>query len=350
MVALSERVEAAAIPFVGIDNLGAARDVAHRLADLGHACLAHVAGPPGNSLSVEREHGFALGLAERGLLLTGTRAGDWSIGSGERAAAALLAGPDRPTALFAANDEMAIGAIRAAAALGLAVPGDLSVVGFDDIDFAALHAPALTTVRQPRFAMGRAAVACLTARIEAGPRPVPPGHPGPRPRGARQRRHRAAPPRPSRPTPTPRREDFMPDLLTPKTAKPKTLKGPGLFLAQFAGDTAPFDTFDAICRWAGGLGYRGVQVPTWDARLFDLARAAESKTYCDEVAGTAAAHGLAVTELSTHLQGQLVAVNPAFDAAFDGFAPEAVRGTRRPARPGRSTRSRWRPAPRATSG
>ena len=118
----------------------------------------------------------------------------------------------------------------------------------------------------------------------------------------------------------------MPDLLTPKTAKPKTLKGPGLFLAQFAGDTAPFDTFDAICRWAGGLGYRGVQVPTWDARLFDLARAAESKTYCDEVAGTAAAHGLAVTELSTHLQGQLVAVNPAFDAAFDGFAPEAVRG------------------------
>ena len=107
---------------------------------------------------------------------------------------------------------------------------------------------------------------------------------------------------------------------------PATLKGPGLFLAQFAGDVAPFDTLDGICGWAAGLGYKGVQIPTWDRRLFDLARAAESQTYCDEVAGTAAAHGLAVTELSTHLQGQLVAVNPAYDAAFDAFAPEAVRG------------------------
>ena len=107
---------------------------------------------------------------------------------------------------------------------------------------------------------------------------------------------------------------------------PTTLKGPGLFLAQFAGDAAPFDTLDGICRWAAGLGYKGVQLPTWDRRLFDLARAAESQAYCDEVAGTAATHGLAVTELSTHLQGQLVAVNPAYDAAFDAFAPEAVRG------------------------
>lgn len=107
---------------------------------------------------------------------------------------------------------------------------------------------------------------------------------------------------------------------------PTTLKGPGLFLAQFAGDAAPFSSLDSICGWAADLGYKGVQIPTWDARLFDLARAADSKTYCDEVAGTAARHGLAVTELSTHLQGQLVAVNPAFDEAFDGFAPETVRG------------------------
>ncbi|MGI3901112.1 MAG: sugar phosphate isomerase/epimerase family protein [Janthinobacterium lividum] len=107
---------------------------------------------------------------------------------------------------------------------------------------------------------------------------------------------------------------------------PKTLKGPGLFLAQFAGDAAPFNSLDAICRWAAGLGYKGVQIPTWDARLFDLSRAAESKTYCDEVAGTAASHGLAITELSTHLQGQLVAVNPAYDAAFDAFAPAALHG------------------------
>jgi sugar phosphate isomerase/epimerase len=107
---------------------------------------------------------------------------------------------------------------------------------------------------------------------------------------------------------------------------PTTLKGPALFLAQFAGDAAPFSSLDAICGWAADLGYKGVQIPTWDARLFDLARAADSKTYCDEVAGTAARHGLAITELSTHLQGQIVAVNPAFDEAFDGFAPEAVRG------------------------
>lgn len=104
------------------------------------------------------------------------------------------------------------------------------------------------------------------------------------------------------------------------------VKGPGIFLAQFANDAAPFDSWDAICGWAAGLGYRGVQVPTWAGRLFDLKRAAESKDYCDEIAGVAARHGLAVTELSTHLQGQLVAVHPAYDLAFDAFAPPAVHG------------------------
>lgn len=106
----------------------------------------------------------------------------------------------------------------------------------------------------------------------------------------------------------------------------RTLKGPAIFLAQFAGDAPPFDSLDAIGAWAAALGFRGVQIPSWDARLFDLAKAAESRTYAEEVRGRLAAHGLAVTELSTHLQGQLVAVHPAYDAAFDGFAPEAVRG------------------------
>src|ERR1700689_3954849 len=105
----------------------------------------------------------------------------------------------------------------------------------------------------------------------------------------------------------------------------KTVQGPAIFLAQFAGDAAPFNTFDSICAWAANLGYKGVQIPTWDARLFDLKKAGESKTYCDEIAGTAKKHGLAITELSTHLQGQLVAVHPAYDAAFDGFAPPEVR-------------------------
>src|SRR5689334_16274251 len=106
----------------------------------------------------------------------------------------------------------------------------------------------------------------------------------------------------------------------------KTIQGPGIFLAQFAGDTAPFNSLDAIAGWAAGLGYKGVQIPTWDARLFDLQKAAESETYCDEVRGTLARHGLQITELSTHLQGQLVAVHPAYDAGFDGFAAPEVRG------------------------
>jgi sugar phosphate isomerase/epimerase len=106
----------------------------------------------------------------------------------------------------------------------------------------------------------------------------------------------------------------------------KTMKGPAIFLAQFAGDAAPFNTLDAICGWAASLGYKGVQIPSWDGRLFDLAKAAQSDAYCDEVKGTAAKHGLAITELSTHLQGQLVAVHPAFDDAFDGFADPSVHG------------------------
>jgi len=107
----------------------------------------------------------------------------------------------------------------------------------------------------------------------------------------------------------------------------KTIKGPGIFLAQFISDKPPFNKLETIAKWAASLGYVGVQMPTGDAdSMFDLERAAESQTYCDEIAGTLAEHGLVITELSTHLQGQLVAVHPAYDALFDGFAPEAVRG------------------------
>ncbi|WP_326538855.1 sugar phosphate isomerase/epimerase family protein [Pseudorhodoferax sp.] len=105
----------------------------------------------------------------------------------------------------------------------------------------------------------------------------------------------------------------------------KTLKGPAIFLAQFLGDAPPFDTLDHLGAWAKGLGYEGVQLPT-APHIVDLEKAASSQTYCDEVTGTLRAHGLAITELSTHLQGQLVAVHPAYDALFDGFAPEPVRG------------------------
>ena len=106
----------------------------------------------------------------------------------------------------------------------------------------------------------------------------------------------------------------------------QTLKGPAIFLAQFAGDEAPFNSLNDIAAWAAGLGYKGIQIPSWDARLFDLDQAAESKSYCEDLQATLAEHGLVVTELSTHLQGQLVAVHPAYDEAFDGFAAPEVRG------------------------
>jgi sugar phosphate isomerase/epimerase len=101
----------------------------------------------------------------------------------------------------------------------------------------------------------------------------------------------------------------------------KTIKGPGIFLAQFAGEEAPFNSLDGMVRWAARLGFKGVQIPSWDRRLFDLESAAESQDYCDSILGVVAQSGLAVTELSTHLQGQLVATHPAYDAAFADFAP-----------------------------
>ncbi|MHB1179251.1 MAG: sugar phosphate isomerase/epimerase family protein [Daejeonella sp.] len=103
-----------------------------------------------------------------------------------------------------------------------------------------------------------------------------------------------------------------------------TIKGPAIFLAQFLGDEAPFNSLESICKWAKSLGFEGVQIPTWDPRCIDLQKAAESKTYADEIKGIVNECGLEITELSTHLQGQLVAVNPAFDLQFDAFAPASL--------------------------
>lgn len=106
----------------------------------------------------------------------------------------------------------------------------------------------------------------------------------------------------------------------------RTVKGPALFLAQFAGDAAPFDTWPTITAWAAGCGYMGVQVPSGDSRLIDLTLASESQDYCDSFIGQARENGVEVTELSAHLQGQLVAVHPAYDQLFDAFAAPHVRG------------------------
>ena len=105
----------------------------------------------------------------------------------------------------------------------------------------------------------------------------------------------------------------------------KTIKGPAIFLAQFMGDKPPFDNMKSICQWARSLGFVGVQIPTWDPRCIDLQKAAESKTYAEELKGMVNEAGLEITELSTHLQGQLVAVHPAYDDLFDGFAPDNVK-------------------------
>lgn len=106
----------------------------------------------------------------------------------------------------------------------------------------------------------------------------------------------------------------------------RTIKGPAVFLAQFMGNEAPFNTLDGICEWAADKGYLGIQIPTWDGRLIDLEKAASSKTYCDDLKGKIADHGLQITELSTHLQGQLVSSHPAYDTQYDNFAPPAVQG------------------------
>ena len=109
----------------------------------------------------------------------------------------------------------------------------------------------------------------------------------------------------------------------------KTIKGPAVFLAQFIDQQAPFNSLDGLCKWAADLGYTGIQIPTLDKWLIDLDKAAESQTYCDDLKGKINSYGLEITELSTHLQGQLVAVHPAYDLMFDNFAPEAVKGNPR---------------------
>jgi sugar phosphate isomerase/epimerase len=103
------------------------------------------------------------------------------------------------------------------------------------------------------------------------------------------------------------------------------IKGPAIFLAQFMADSPPYNTLSNITAWVKSLGYKGVQIPSWDGRAIDTKEAAESKAYCDDLQGRC--NGLAITELASHLQGQLVAVHPAYDDVFDSFAPAEVRGS-----------------------
>lgn len=182
---LLDQLDARAIPYSrvmpGVDlgrgacfaaeDLAAARELTGRLLAAGHRRLAHIAGPPDHVAARARREGFeaALALCEDARGVVGE--GDFYIDSGEREALRLLRMPERPSALFASNDGMAAGALKAARALGLAVPGDLEVVGFDDSLLATLTTPALTSIRQPTVELARGAAAALIAAAARGEAP-----------------------------------------------------------------------------------------------------------------------------------------------------------------------------------
>ena len=170
LVAVSEHVADAPVTVVSVDNRAAAREAVGHLRALGHRRIAHIGGPEGNILTRQRLQGLidAQGQDHDAAMV---RFGDYSIASGEAAMRAML--PSRPTAVFCSNDEMAIGAIRAAREAGLRVPADISVVGFDDIPFAGAYDPPLTTIRQPRREMGRVAARLLLATLAGTDAPGP---------------------------------------------------------------------------------------------------------------------------------------------------------------------------------
>lgn len=108
-------------------------------------------------------------------------------------------------------------------------------------------------------------------------------------------------------------------------ARLTTIKGPAIFVAQYLSDESPFNSLEGIAKWAAETGFQGIQIPI-DERLIDIECAATDQSYCDGVLAMLKGHGIELTELSSHLQGQLIAVHPAYDTLFDGFAPKPVHG------------------------
>lgn len=162
-------------PYVWMDDARAAYEMAGHLLKLGHRDIGFIVGHPDHGASHLRLEGFSRALREHGCPVRPDRIvqGYFSFQSGFDAAEILLSRADRPTAIFASNDDMALGVFSVAHRLGLSVPADLSVVGFDDTPAASTIAPQLTTVRQPIFEMARAAADMLIL----GPRGVSLGHP-----------------------------------------------------------------------------------------------------------------------------------------------------------------------------
>lgn len=173
LVALCEAIPGADIPQIEIDNRIAASRMTQHLASLGHRRIAYVSGPATNILERERFQGYKDGLEAAGLPFDPALVlpGDYTIGSGVRTGQDLVARSTRPTAVFCTSDEMAIGLMRTLFSAGLRVPDDISVAGFDDIEFAAVAEPSLTTIRQPRRELGQAAAAALIDLLQGRPSP-----------------------------------------------------------------------------------------------------------------------------------------------------------------------------------
>jgi LacI family repressor for deo operon, udp, cdd, tsx, nupC, and nupG len=158
-----EYVKDSAISSVYIDNVAAATNAVNYLVTLGHREIAFIAGPASSPICVDREQGYHLALERAGLTFNPalTAVGDFSIEAGERAIELFLSQGHPFSAVFCSNDEMAIGAMRALISRGLRVPEDVSIVGFDDIRFSRYTSPSLTTVAQPKNALGREAMTML---------------------------------------------------------------------------------------------------------------------------------------------------------------------------------------------
>jgi LacI family repressor for deo operon, udp, cdd, tsx, nupC, and nupG len=173
LVALCEAIPGADIPQIEIDNRAAASRMTQHLASLGHRRIAYVSGPPSNILERERFLGFKDGLQAAGLPFDPALVipGDYTIETGVAAGRDIVARADRPTAVFCTSDEMAIGLMRTLFSAGLRVPEDISVAGFDDIEFAAVAEPALTTIHQPRRELGQAAATVLIDLLQGRPAP-----------------------------------------------------------------------------------------------------------------------------------------------------------------------------------
>jgi LacI family transcriptional regulator, repressor for deo operon, udp, cdd, tsx, nupC, and nupG len=168
LVALCEAIPGVDIPQIEIDNRAAASQMTQYLASIGHRRIAYLSGPAGNVLEHERFRGYRDGLQAVQIAFDPDLfiAGDYTIESGVRAGEHIVRQPQPPAAVFCTSDQMAIGLMRTLASAGVRVPHDISVAGFDDIDFAGVAEPPLTTIRQPRRELGQAAAAALTALLQ----------------------------------------------------------------------------------------------------------------------------------------------------------------------------------------